>query len=1459
MLPLRQISKRSSRIGTPYICLSCRLQSSVHYPLQLRDIDDDNVVGLPGFEQHGRSIEAAMGRRRKNDVEGGEGPLKWKMRRRHFRVLLGTPISSSERRRLGAERHASSMGLQDRHGATTPGSEERWARKAEHFRHLARRQKLAGKRREGDLFRRHNVAQKEPLFRTFATTAKWELEERECFDLVTSTAGLKIAKQLGTSPRSKEAAAWDEKRREQALDVLDVHREAGESGKVDFWKLDQARRSGESRRIYRPRVGVDEEELGEVWGRYGGLGVEELPTPSRVAGRDRMAETASARYGVETSGEGAVYAPFEQEPPTKTVGEDSKYIDADEKPPKQLSSASHTPTELHDSRQKPVTRQGKSKYAATREKSRKSARLYHSNGPTTRPATTSSTQIKGASNFPCPSSPAQQQLRLLHTSRTTSQQAATAADPEPPNIPPPPPPSSDQSNLTFTQGSIRSHLRTWQTLHANPTEDNAPPVDFNPDPDLGEGHTANTFTRLPDIDTALSREANGDKEADEALAHFSKENWDGDNSEPGRFLLVGDLVELEFPFSERESIIAVVARRAGNDVHCFTINGRWTHIQERLIQYSIPGWVDPKLVQPLLEHIPHPKTIEEVEKLRDLAYMEDLSIPRHVSAPLVSRLVAFHTESQEIYRKHASTLDSAHDILAHETDLRYGSLVSAATTLLQTPADKLPVTALFTVRSALQRAGFAFNVDKRSHRLTGYLQIRSKEQVRMVEFVRTWIREWQDDLAAREALQAEGNERALRKHRTTMGAQYVYTFLEKAKRIVLKSRENRDATVCGNIGPSKKKFPITPMSDSVRTTTDQQFTEQDTEIVRFIEAFSCSSMFLSLARLQALPPLLLQATGLYPDYRLTIGTAFLFLQELGVLMPWENRIRFDPHLLLPSSQHSKPLQNLMSSLMEMQNSHNFSDSMRHLRHDWKDMPVYCIDSASAHEIDDGLSVERAGDGHWWVHVHIANPTAFFERDHALAKMARHMGESIYMPERAYMMLPRWATLRHFSLERNRPCLTVSALLDSEGKTVERRIRSGILRKALRLTPDEVETVLDAHHDGRGRAPPEKVITVGGEAPASRPRRSMLPEVKGEMVEELKTLSRLAGKRSEIRRSKGGVFFDMPGNDIEVWQSAKSTGLAWDHPHRKGARSVEGDPVIQMRSRGLQNWFKTHEGAVDIMVKEMMLLACETAAAWCAERGIPSIYRGTVPVPGMPDPDTYYRDIMLPAAQKSKDGEVPMHLSIQYLRSMGKTVLKTSPIKHKLVGLEPYAKVTSPLRRYGDMIAHWQIEAALREEARTGKSLLIQPGEEKKRKRDLSFLPFSSKVLETIMVGLQPREHLIHRVKAYATKFWIALLVFRAHHFGETSLPFAASQAEAAATGKPLMRVFCHTDKVRRGVNIPCIETTLNLDANMWRPEVNYGLEAFRHGDTWEAEVDWVDVYKRIVIVKPVRLVERAEV
>nr|POE92334.1 mitochondrial protein cyt-4 [Quercus suber] len=1003
------------------------------------------------------------------------------------------------------------------------------------------------------------------------------------------------------------------------------------------------------------------------------------------------------------------------------------------------------------------------------------------------------------------------------------------------------------------QTGIRDHLRKWQAINGDKASEEIEEEDTM----FGQDGTVNMFTRLPP-EKALPNVSNeGDEH--EAMAYFMQNSAEdaGDDVRDTQHLVMGDLVEMETASNDQTSIVAVFIRRLGighkhgGDLsQFFTMHGRWIHSRDKSIMYSVPQFLPKARIEELLPYLPTQEDAENLDALMEEDKLTDLSVPRDLSAQIVRELLGFHNEAREIYRRHARRLDQAHQLLAHETDLRYGSLVTAACALLKTTPGMLTQPALFAVRQALTHAGFAFNVDRRSHRRTGYLQIRSKAQVKMVEDVRDWLRAWQDD----RSLTATMNSNKLKHHTPSPGAQHVHGFLQKVQKIIQENRKTREPTVCGNIGPSNQRITATTTTDCIDVKMTTEFSHEEGQIIRFMEVWALTQQLKGHARLASLPPLLLQATGLYdPEWPLVQSLGFQFLQEIGSIMPFENRLRSDQHLLLPSSQHSKPLQTLMSSLLEMKSRPDFEDSMDGLRKDWKDTPIYCIDSASAHEIDDGISVQKAakdsdGNDTHWVNIHIANPTAFFSRDHPLAKMARHMGESIYMPERTYMMLPRWATQKYFSLANGRPCLTFSARLDHKGHTLEHKIESGLLQNVIRLTVDEVDSFLGGDvADAQTR---DIFMTVGGNPPVPKMPTSSIASLGAEEKQQLHTLHYLAKQRTAVRRRAGGLFFDTHNLEVSVWQNLRGEGLAWDFPHRKGRRTVYGDPGIRIRAKPFTNPFSPSNMAAETTVRESMLLACEIAANWCAERQIPGVFRGSVYRPGEEDSQArFVQEKLQPLWQSGKYpiGEYPRHLGMQYLRTFGETHLGTRPFKHRVLGMNAYGKVTSPLRRYGDMILHWQIEAALREEARCGHSIKTQDPNALRK-----FLPFSAGVLANIHIGLQPREMLIQKAKLGAQLHWATLLFMRAFHFNEITLPLE----------KPgYTRVYLHaTNSFLKSnwLSAPATSIELNAPVNILSTLDGVKQGPFRQGDIWEVKWKEVNVWQRTIIAEPVRLLERVD-
>lgn len=151
--------------------------------------------------------------------------------------------------------------------------------------------------------------------------------------------------------------------------------------------------------------------------------------------------------------------------------------------------------------------------------------------------------------------------------------------------------------------------------------------------------------------------------------------------------------------------------------------------------------------------------------------------------------------------------------------------------------------------------------------------------------------------------------------------------------------------------------------------------------------------------------------------------------------------------------------------------------------------------------------------------------------------------------------------------------------------------------------------------------------------------------------ELAPLFAIAERNIARRREAGAVFIELP----EVHLSVKT-----DEP--TGEKIISIDRVID-------------ESAAD-MVREMMLLAGEAAARFAFKNNIPFQY----------------------VSQESPEipKELPPGLAGEYRkrRSMRSRKVGTIPSVHAGLGIGMYSQVTSPLRRYGDLIAHQQLHLHL---------------------------------------------------------------------------------------------------------------------------------------------------------------------
>ena len=441
---------------------------------------------------------------------------------------------------------------------------------------------------------------------------------------------------------------------------------------------------------------------------------------------------------------------------------------------------------------------------------------------------------------------------------------------------------------------------------------------------------------------------------------------------------------------------------------------------------------------------------------------------------------------------------------------------------------------------------------------------------------------------------------------------------------------------------------------------------------------------------------------LYPKiYNITDVATFQCLKELGVIAPWHDPFESlhhanpsgdfytpDPYIKESEEIAKRTSQNkaVAGSVLGPEDLHPV-DPLDSVRHDFGDMSVFVIDEARAEELDDGVSVERipSEPDKYWVHTHIADPTSVLHPGHILSLRARERGATLYFRQRAFPLFPQ--SLIHdpfhgLSLGTRSSAglgdctLTFSAKLDMEGNILDHKIRAGIIRNVRKVTYSSCDELL-------GLNPIVKAYPFGrrfeetSEPPATK-------FTNGE-VEDLKLLLQLVQQLVKQRLAANIFNLDLERASVDVLTAPNSARI--QSPSMGGSR-FSGFPEMEYSvasSAILDNGSRT-------IVSEMMKLASRVASRVALEHGLPLIRRALDPI--IPLSDTASKAML---RARSPNGYIPMHKFMNHMVMTPASVYTLEPRKHCGVGIpegEGYSRATSPLRRFEDLVAHWQLHHLL---------------------------------------------------------------------------------------------------------------------------------------------------------------------
>lgn len=480
------------------------------------------------------------------------------------------------------------------------------------------------------------------------------------------------------------------------------------------------------------------------------------------------------------------------------------------------------------------------------------------------------------------------------------------------------------------------------------------------------------------------------------------------------------------------------------------------------------------------------------------------------------------------------------------------------------------------------------------------------------------------------------------------------------------------------------------------------------------------------------------------------------LMDIGVYAPWQDPLTLDPAYKLDLDMRPATVQEQDQRIVRaLENSKELKprhpedfyarDPLESVRHDWGNMPVYVIDDPTAEELDDGISVERieSEPGYSWVHVHIADPGSLIPPTHFLAQKAANQFESWYTVTQTFSLFPK-SLIHHpvhglslgIKSKNGIPdrVLTFSAKVDPEGILVDYAVRAGLVRNVKIINYESVDATLGI---------PGAVVgyPFGG---APTPQR--IP-VLSDFAEDLDAFHEIASKQRQRRVAMNWIAFDSPSACVErtspiPLHPSGIIGAQIDDPClHKGFPSLVYT-VVSMR--------ENCEAGARAIVAEMMKLACRVGARFLSDRNVPAAYRAGPPL--VPVSEDAIQTLL---SKRDEFGYINERDAMHYFLYKPPAQYQNTPGLHFGLGVpqgQGYVRVTSPLRRYNDLVAHWQIQNVLLNE-KAGKT----------SKNGVKGM-FDSEWMDKFLQTLQVKSQTLKGVQRRHDRFWALRYIL---HWQET--------------------------------------------------------------------------------------------
>ena len=333
------------------------------------------------------------------------------------------------------------------------------------------------------------------------------------------------------------------------------------------------------------------------------------------------------------------------------------------------------------------------------------------------------------------------------------------------------------------------------------------------------------------------------------------------------------------------------------------------------------------------------------------------------------------------------------------------------------------------------------------------------------------------------------------------------------------------------------------------------------------------------------------------------------------------------------------------------------------RKDFRDLPTFTIDPATAKDFDDAISAEEIEPDHWRIWVHIADVSAYVKPGSQIDREAYQRATSVYVPGAVEPMLPEVLSNGACSLVPGQERLAVTVEMELRGaEVVKTAFHRSLIRSDERLDYDRVDRIFAG--DERAEGVWAKPLTAARAAAAALEARR----------EELGALV--------VESSEPDFRFDGRGHV----KTAEATAQTESHRLIEHLMIAANESVARLLDgRGVPTLFRIHErpepSAVEQLVARLAVLGA--------------------PTPPLPDPlsPSQAAELIGPISRAvdkhvRKVGHGRRGLTTLVLRSLKQARYDPRNLGHTGLHSTAYCHFTSPIRRYPDLICHRALLSAI---------------------------------------------------------------------------------------------------------------------------------------------------------------------